>query len=93
MKYYSIGLKYTLFVISFFFCTNLFSQIPTGTDIFLSVCKYEKGNLTILTPLDITHSEGYDNQPYFSDDGLFIFYTAIRQDKQADIYYYDEYEN
>lgn len=38
--------------------------------------------------LNITNRPGYDNQPSFSSDGKSIYYTSIREDKQADIYHY-----
>jgi hypothetical protein len=40
-------------------------------------------------PLNVTHRDGYDNQPAFSSDGRFLLYTSTREDAQSDIYRYD----
>lgn len=40
-------------------------------------------------PMNITHREGYDNQPFFMPDGKTILYVSVREDKQADIYKYN----
>jgi hypothetical protein len=65
------------------------SQLP-NTDLWLFKIETDKLNKSILKePLNITNREGYDNQPSFSKDGKKIYYVSIREDKQADIYYYD----
>ena len=40
-------------------------------------------------PVNITNRSGYDNQPSFSKDEKSIYFTSIRNDKQADIYLYN----
>lgn len=64
------------------------AQLPAGTDIFLTECKFEKGKSVFLAPINITNRAGYDNQPSFSEDGQFIFYSAVKENNQADIFYY-----
>lgn len=65
------------------------SQLP-NTDLWLFKIETDKLNASILKePLNITNREGYDNQPSFSKDGKKIYYVSVRQDKQADIYYYE----
>ena len=40
-------------------------------------------------PLNVTHRDGYDNQPSFSNNSKYLFYTSTREDAQSDIYRYD----
>lgn len=57
---------------------------PPSTDIFVVDLSLKDGALHVGKPINMTHREGYDNQPsFFSDEE--IFYTSIRDD-QADIY-------
>ena len=59
------------------------------TDIYLfDNIKFENYGVRLGNRVQITDAVGYDNQPTFSSDGSFIFYTAIRDGKQADIYRY-----
>lgn len=76
---------------SLFFILSLVvsAQLP-NTDLWLFKIETDKLNQTILKdPLNITNREGYDNQPSFSPDGKRIYYVSIKEDKQADIYYYE----
>ena len=76
---------------SLFFILSLIvsAQLP-NTDLWLFKIEPDKLNQTLLKdPLNITNREGYDNQPSFSSDGKRIYYVCIKEDKQADIYYYD----
>lgn len=63
------------------------AQLPE-TDIWLFSLKNEKENCSVEKGLNITSRTGYDNQPCFSADSKKIYYTSIREDKQADIYVY-----
>ncbi|PBQ32617.1 hypothetical protein CNR22_12830 [Sphingobacteriaceae bacterium] len=64
-------------------------QVP-NTDLWLFKIETDKLKQTVLkNPLNITNREGYDNQPSFSGDGKRIYYVSIKEDKQADIYYYE----
>ncbi len=63
-----------------------FAQLPE-TDIWL----FEIENVTLPTVKkgrNITARPGYDNQPSFSSDGKRVYYTAVKEDKQADIFAY-----
>lgn len=62
---------------------------PPATDIFIADLDGQRGRLKVGKPANITKRPGYDNQPSFSPDGKSLFYTSIRDDKQADIYTYD----
>jgi len=64
-----------------------FAQIP-NTDIWLFRLKKEKEKIVIEKGENITHRDGYDNQPSFSPDGKRIYYVSVGADKQADIYVY-----
>ncbi|MDQ6829646.1 MAG: hypothetical protein M3081_12320 [Gemmatimonadota bacterium] len=61
---------------------------PPGTDIFLASLTERAGQIRIGTPVNITHRDGYDNQPSFTPDGRSILYT-VRADSQSDIWRYD----
>lgn len=65
------------------------SQMP-NTDLWLFKIEADKLNQPILKDAaNITNREGYDNQPSFSPNGKRIYYVSVKEDKQADIYYYD----
>src|SRR4051812_15609586 len=69
--------------------SDMQAQLPE-TDIWLfKLDKDKQKNLVAGKALNITNRKGYDNQPSFSNDGKRIFYVSIKEDKQADIYYYD----
>lgn len=79
----------TLLIFSFqSFQLSAQSALPS-TDIYLLDIKMEKGNYLVNNPIKITDWEGYDNQPFFLPDNKSLFYTSIREDKQADVYRYD----
>lgn len=66
----------------------LHCQLP-DTELWLFKIETKKTGLSLEPGINITRRAGYDNQPSFSQDGKKIFYVSIREDKQADIYYYD----
>jgi len=65
------------------------SPTPTPSDIFLVDLSTHNEQLKLGQPVRITDWNGYNNQPAFLPDGKTLFYTSIRNDKQADIYQYD----
>ncbi|MCA0430895.1 MAG: hypothetical protein LCH32_10390 [Bacteroidetes bacterium] len=65
-----------------------FSQIP-NSDIWLFKLQKQNNVLIAEMPVNITNRSGYDNQPSFSKDEKSIYFTSIRNDKQADIYLYN----
>ena len=71
------------------FSTPLYSQGLPNTDIYLATISSENGLVSIGALKNITHRDGYDNQPSFLADGKSILYTSIRADSQADIYQYE----
>ena len=59
---------------------------PPDTEIFLAPLG---AGASVGTPVNITQSPGYDNQPAFTPDGAAVIYTSIRGGAQTDIYRYD----
>lgn len=64
------------------------AQVPS-TDIYLAPLSRFGDSLVVGAAVNITHRAGYDNQPSFLPDGSAILYTAIGDDRQADIWRYD----
>ena len=62
---------------------------PPPPDIYLAPITLERGVPKVGPSLNITDRPGYDNQPGFSDDQRSLFFTSVREDRQADIYRYD----
>lgn len=61
---------------------------PPDTEIFLAVLHTAGGTTTIVRPVNISNSPGYDNQPSFTPDGRFVLFTSIRGGTQTDVYRY-----
>lgn len=65
------------------------AQPPPDTEIYLAALKAGKNALEIGTPVNITNSPGYDNQPFFTSDGTAVLFTSVRGGgTQTDIYRY-----
>ncbi len=62
------------------------AQLPE-TDVWLFELD-NKTPQTVTKGKNITARPGYDNQPSFSSDGKRIYYTTIKEDKQADVFEY-----
>ncbi len=62
---------------------------PPATDIYLVPLRGAGGGAISDPPVNLTHRQGYDNQPAFTADGRSLLYTSIRDDGQADIYKLD----
>lgn len=58
---------------------------PPSTDIYLVTLHEGQVVVNADGPVNHTHREGYDNQPYFSPDGQYVLFTSYR-DGQTDIY-------
>lgn len=61
---------------------------PPSTDIYL-VRLRGAGSAIADPPQDVTHRDGYDNQPAFTPDGRWLLFTSIHEDGQADTYRLD----
>ena len=74
-------------------------QAPPDTEIYLAPMKTANGRIEIGTPVNITSSPGYDNQPFFTPNDASVLFTSIRGGTapstgrgaaaQTDIYRYD----
>jgi len=62
---------------------------PPATEIYLAPMSGAGSALTIGTPVDISNSPEYDNQPSFLPDGSAMLFTSRRDGRQTDIYRYD----
>src|SRR6266404_1092317 len=67
-------------------CAN--AQLPE-TDIYLSNVLVTNGKLVFSKPENITNRKGYDNQPYFTTDGITLLFVSARDTNQTDVYVYD----
>ncbi|MEO6303877.1 MAG: hypothetical protein ABIP51_11965 [Bacteroidia bacterium] len=76
-------------ILIFVLCVSLLSAQLPDTDIWLFKIEKTKTDLKLSDPKNITNRPGYDNQPSFSNDSKKIYYVSIREDKQADFYFYD----
>jgi dipeptidyl aminopeptidase/acylaminoacyl peptidase len=54
------------------------AQAPPDTEIYLATLTNDGGRLKVGTPVNITNSPGYDNQPSFTPDGRAILFTSAR---------------
>ena len=64
------------------------AQLPS-TSIFLADLVQKGNNYLITNVKDISGSPGYNNQPTYSADGNYIYFTSDRDGKQTDIYRFD----
>jgi hypothetical protein len=69
-----------------------FITAQEATEIYLFDLKELDGQITISNPINISKSEGYDNQPSFTEDGSAVLFSSFR-DGQADISKYFIQEN
>lgn len=65
------------------------SAPPPATDVYLAPLSGSGSALTIGTPVNVSNSPEYDNQPSFLPDGSAILFTSRRDGRQTDIYRYD----
>jgi WD40 repeat protein len=74
------------------------AQPPPDTEIYLAPLKVANGTIDVGSPVNITNSPGYDNQPSFTPDGASVLFTSVRgalpaslggSTTQSDIYRYD----
>ncbi|MEP6779570.1 MAG: M20/M25/M40 family metallo-hydrolase [Gemmatimonadaceae bacterium] len=65
------------------------SNSPPSTDVYLVPLTLGGALPKVGAPLNVTHRDGYDNQPMFATDSRSLYYTSTRADAQADIYRYN----
>jgi hypothetical protein len=61
---------------------------PPDTEIFLATLTGSAAAPSVVRPVNISNSPGYDNQPSFTPDGRSVLFTSIRGGAQTDIYRY-----
>jgi len=62
---------------------------PPPTEVYLATLSTSGNTVKIGTPVNISNSPEYDNQPSFLADAAAILFTSRRDGKQTDIYRYD----
>jgi hypothetical protein len=62
---------------------------PPGTDIYLVPIGSGPDGITTGAPTPVSTGAGYDNQPYFSQDGARILFAANRDGQQTDVFVFD----
>lgn len=66
---------------------SLLAQDDTDIYLFDNV-KYINNGVRLMNAVQVTPHKGYDNQPTFSADGAYLYYSAMRDGKQTDVYRY-----
>src|ERR1700752_223816 len=57
---------------------------PPDTEVFLAPLSIKGDTVEIGTPVNISNSPGYDNQPSFTPDGAAVLFTSVRGDRKPD---------
>lgn len=78
----------TLLPASFAFSRPIAAQAP-ATDVFLADLTTRGGRLSVGPARNLTSHDGYDNQPSWSRDGKWIYFTTVRAGDDADIWKID----
>jgi hypothetical protein len=60
------------------------ARAQAKTDVFVATLRQTGRSIAIGAAVNVTHRDGYDNQPSFTPDGASLLYTAIGDDGQAD---------
>jgi hypothetical protein len=83
--------KTSTFIAQLLISFSAFAQTPAipSTDIFLMNMTLKEGKYIFGKPLNITHNDGYDNQPSFTSNGKKILFSSIRENNQTDIFSYN----
>ena len=78
--------------------SHALQPVPPDTEIYLATLSSREERLVIGSPVNISNSAGYDNQPAFTEDGKTILFTSARggtsksgssRPTPTDIYAYD----
>ena len=68
---------------------SLLQTAPPATEVYLASLSASGKTVQIGTPVNISNTPEYDNQPSFLPDNAAILFTSRRDGKQTDIYRYD----
>ncbi|MCX6312887.1 MAG: hypothetical protein NT084_14785 [Bacteroidetes bacterium] len=74
--------------IALLFFTNANAQLP-NSDVWLFSYSVKSGNYSFADGKNISNKTGYDNQPFFSKDGMQLLFTSEQDSGQTDIFQYD----
>jgi hypothetical protein len=78
------NIKLLLFILFIFECSK--GQLP-DTDIFIANMSRSDSTLSFSQAVNMTRRKGYDNQPFFTNDGLSFYFVSINKDTtQSDVY-------
>jgi len=64
-------------------------QAQPGTEVYLFDLNKTATGFELSNPINISVNEGYDNQPSFSKNGKYLYYTSWQSDNQTDIIQYE----
>jgi WD40-like Beta Propeller Repeat len=78
-----------LLLIGFVLVAQQPATTPPGTDIHEFELNGNVDALKAAKPQPIATDRGYDNQPFYTPDGLRVLFTANRDGKQTDIFAFD----
>lgn len=79
--------KWALLILMILLTAGFAQEIPSP-EVYLVKIEQADGNIRFDTPRNISNSPGYDNQPSFSADNQFVYFSSIRDSVQSDIYGY-----
>lgn len=81
-------MKYILFsIFAIFVFSNAKAQLP-NSDVWLFSYSVKSGIYSFTNGKNISNRPGYDNQPFFSNDGAQLLFSSERDSGQTDIYDY-----
>ncbi len=65
------------------------SYSQPATDVYLFDLELVDGTYQVSRPINVSDNPGYDNQPSFSSDGQYLYYTSWQEDEQTDLIEYE----
>lgn len=82
-------MKYIIVFLSFIFCfSHSFAQLPE-TEIYLFDLRKTPKGYVVSNPKVVAPNSGYNNQPYFSPDGKYLYFVSSVKASNTEIYRYD----
>lgn len=86
MNFTNMKLKFILLLI---FSLSLLNLNAQNTEIILLQMSIKDTSIALSNPVNISMNKGYDNQPYFTEDGKSLIYTSKRDSLPTEIYEYN----
>jgi len=72
------------------FIYSFHAAAQSATEIYLFDLKFDNASISLTNPVNISNHTGYDNQPYFLDDGSLLYVSAM--DGQTEVMHYAQGE-